>query len=165
MTNRETNLQDFTSYRITQIEPLCMEEVGLVSKVCLYSGATYIDILFRRLLKNHLSSIYAKGQVITEKRLDKAEHLFAVAMSIMTYCCVDKLTNVFRTTSHYSTGICFRYAIYESRVLRRSGRLATDWAADSFAMRINLPFCQATGIVTTYRTLPRFSSSSSQVIW
>lgn len=79
MTNRETTLQDFTSYRITQIEPLRMEEVGLASKVCLYSGSTYIDISFRRLLKNHLSSTYSKGQVITEKHLDKAEQMFAVA--------------------------------------------------------------------------------------
>jgi hypothetical protein len=58
---------------------------------------------------------------------------------------------------------CFLSAIMVFTSVK--GKLATDWAADSFAMRINLPFCQATGIVTTYRTLPRFSSSSSQVIW
>ncbi|KAG7561960.1 hypothetical protein FFLO_02600 [Filobasidium floriforme] len=68
---------DFTSYRINQTDPIRLEEVGLASKVCLYSGSTYIDKSFRRVIKDHLQSSYPKTQAVSEMHIDKAVQMFS----------------------------------------------------------------------------------------
>ncbi|KAH8087461.1 hypothetical protein HD553DRAFT_322937 [Filobasidium floriforme] len=125
---------DYTSYRITKIDPLCMEEVGSDSKLCLYNGSTYIDKSFRALLKEHLISEYTKSPTVPDKHLDKAGMLFAT---------LGKLEFSF-TTKDAPPGC---YAISDNEVDYDEGEVSVPWTLmkSAFDQHVDLIYVFCSG--------------------
>jgi hypothetical protein len=71
-----TNNQDFTSYEITQKQPLELNEIGAENKVCLYNGSTYVDRTFSDLLKAFLAEQYPKT-IPSPKHIERATRCFS----------------------------------------------------------------------------------------
>ncbi|KAG7561958.1 hypothetical protein FFLO_02598 [Filobasidium floriforme] len=67
---------DFTSYEITQKQPLELNEIGAENKVCLYNGSTYVDRTFSDLLKAFLAEQYPKT-IPSPKHIERATRCFS----------------------------------------------------------------------------------------